>query len=319
MHPLQPIFVGGTGRSGSTVTGYLLGAHADIWNTKPREIRFLTDTGGLLDLVQGYGGRVHPSIDPTARGASLAKSWLVQTRRISRKQVPVSPRTFMRGMYGPWWERTSPDGEPRGMHRGIEIEPYRAALERFDAALRHDRHAAAFGLIHELLDPLAIKNGAVAWADTTPQNAENAHRIVELLPDAKIIFMIRDGRDTCASVLQKQWGPADPFAALEWWRRGALRATKSMAELGPDQGITIRLSRLIDTDREDALRRLFEFVGHPITPEVRAFFDRRMPSHKGHVTRWRRDIPQDDLPRFSKRYGEIHEELTSLGLDLPAL
>lgn len=319
MPQLRPIFIGGTRRSGSTVTGYLVGSHPDIWCTKPRELRFVTDDDGLLDLVLGRKGRLHPSLDPRLSGLSAAKARLRHMRDVQRERRPTSPADFERGMYGRWWSRLSPEGEPRGLHRGVEESDLRAAMDRFDASLRADPASAAARLVHELLDKPALANGARAWADTTPQNAENAHRLVRLFPDAKVVFMLRDGRDTVASVLDKAWGPEDPLLGLEWWRASALRAAKSMAQLTPEQGLTLRLGRLINTDREESLQRLFDFLGHEITPSVREFFDQRMSPRAGNVHRWQRDIPDDVRPDFEARYAEIWKELTDIGLDLPAI
>ena len=46
------LFVGGTGRSGTTVTGRLLAAHPD-WVMLPSETKFITGYNGLCDLVRG--------------------------------------------------------------------------------------------------------------------------------------------------------------------------------------------------------------------------------------------------------------------------
>jgi hypothetical protein len=47
---LIPVFSGGTGRSGTTIVINLLNRHENIHSSMPREIRFLTDEAGLLDL-----------------------------------------------------------------------------------------------------------------------------------------------------------------------------------------------------------------------------------------------------------------------------
>lgn len=317
MTQTQPIFVGGTRRSGSTVVGYLLGAHPQVWCTLPRELRFLTDPDGLLDLVLGRDGRLHPALDLDGPGSSGLKARVRQLRGRGDDRRPTSPSDFERGMYGLWWNRLSPDGEPRGLHRGIPEQRLRSAMQRFDENLGSSPVPAARDLVHDLLDTSALDQGAQMWADTTPQNAENAHRLIRLFPEAKVIFMIRDGRDTVASVLQKPWGPDDPMIGLEWWRTGARRATLSMEQLSQRQGLTLRLGRLINTDREESLERLFGFLELPVTDSVRRFFEERMSARAGHVDRWKRDIPERILPAFEARYGEIWEELTELGLDLP--
>ena len=46
---IQPIFVGGTGRSGTTILSKLLNQVESIY-TIPQEIRFITDPDGILSL-----------------------------------------------------------------------------------------------------------------------------------------------------------------------------------------------------------------------------------------------------------------------------
>jgi hypothetical protein len=50
---MKPVFVGGTGRSGTTVVGDLLDHHEHIRTSVPIEIKFLANKSGLLQLVFG--------------------------------------------------------------------------------------------------------------------------------------------------------------------------------------------------------------------------------------------------------------------------
>ena len=47
---MQPVFIGGTGRSGTTILARMLSLHKDIF-TIPFETRFIVDPYGLADLV----------------------------------------------------------------------------------------------------------------------------------------------------------------------------------------------------------------------------------------------------------------------------
>jgi hypothetical protein len=44
------LFIGGSGRSGTTIAGKLLSRHQEVVLAKPIEIKFLTSGNGLLDL-----------------------------------------------------------------------------------------------------------------------------------------------------------------------------------------------------------------------------------------------------------------------------
>ena len=46
----KPIFIGGVGRSGTTLLQQVIGQHADIF-TLPFESRFIIDIDGVLDLI----------------------------------------------------------------------------------------------------------------------------------------------------------------------------------------------------------------------------------------------------------------------------
>jgi len=46
------LFIGGTGRSGTTIAGKLLSRHTEVKLSVPVEIKFLTSGNGLLDLYR---------------------------------------------------------------------------------------------------------------------------------------------------------------------------------------------------------------------------------------------------------------------------
>ena len=315
----EKIFIGGTGRSGSTVVGYLLGSHPEIWATIPREIRFVTDRGGLLDLVYGSGTRV-ASPAPARGGLNRQLHWLhAQILRRNRNVVTTTPERFVRRLEGDWWERRSPTGEPRGLHRGIEIQALEAAIAPFVDEFSENSEQAARKLVDTLLTPPAQRATRRTWADTTPQNAENAHRIVRLFPDAKVVHIVRDGRDTCASVLQKGWGPNDWFTALEWWRVGATKAHAAMQRIGPRNGHTLQLEALVERSRPATLHTLFEFLERDVTDSVMRFFDERVRPERAHSGRWADEVPADLRAKVNRRYEQIWRELNAAGFKLTPL
>lgn len=327
--PLGQVFVGGTGRSGTTIAGQILGEHKDIWFTSPPEMRFLTDPKGLLDLVQGAGSRVEYGPAKYAAAGKTGRLWLRKTALVAREALkPAAAKRrvedtnlddFVERMLGHWWRWTGPDGHRRGFHRGLKRAEVEAAVAAFRENYSANPVAAAQQLVTDIIDPGAIRQGAHTWVDTTPTNGENAARLVGLLPNAKIIHMIRDGRDTVSSLMTRPWGPTQPMEGLEWWRQRVLRSHVAVGLCPPEQTLTMVMEDLVTFNRDHELNRLFNFLGYEPDESVMRYFVEEVNADQGHQGRWQKGFPTELLPKFQARYAEIHTELSALGLPLPPL
>lgn len=316
---VRPVFVGGSGRSGTTITGQLIGSHARILSTFPREVRFITDAGGLLDLVLGPRTRIQhlqERLPPEGLGKSLKRrlASLVGSKK-SREETDLEG--FLRGLRGRWWLRTGSSGTPRGLHRGFDREPFLEHVAAFEAAYPRGARDAAARLVDGLFGEKAATEGAMAFVDTTPPNAENAHRILDLFPEAKVVHLVRDGRDSAASVVKKKWGPDRHLQALEWWYERTLRAHWSLSRCPAESVLTVNMDALVLHDRDRQLDRLFAFLGCEPDKGSRRFFDEQVRANKAHQGRWREDVSPKLLKRFDDAYRRFHEALTAAGVPLP--
>lgn len=289
----RAIFTGGTGRSGTTVLGSLLGNHSQVWATLPREIRFLTDNYGLLDL----------SVGGTFR---------------SKLPTPILTAVFMQKLKSEWWERTGPDGSARGLHRGILRTEFEVALEYFRTSKQPLADKAA-AFVHLMMDPATERNGATIWVDTTPANAMNADRILTLLPEASVIHVVRDGRDACASVVTKKWGPKDHLSALDWWRRRMLLSHKGMSAAPANKSMTVVLENLLLHSRETTYKDLLRFIGVDDQGPMAQFFSNNMTADRGHIGRWRSEVPAGIRANFAAKYEDIWQELDEQEVPLAPL
>lgn len=289
---ITPIFTGGTGRSGTTIIGAMLGHHSQVWATFPREIRFLTDRFGLLDLT--IGGTT-PSRMPNV----------------------FLEKLFLHNLQHQWWHRVGPDGAERGLHRGIPRANFDSALEAFGNETHSIQRAQT--LVSDLMDPVTRSHGASMWVDTSPANAMNADRILSLIPHALVIHVVRDGRDACASVVTKAWGPTRHMKALEWWRKRMLLSHRGISRAPQSKTLTLVLEDLLLHRREESYKELIRFLGLNDEEEMHTFFSERMTSKAGHLGRWRSEVPRMVIEPFSRRYEEIWHELSAQQVPLPPL
>jgi hypothetical protein len=109
------------------------------------------------------------------------------------------------------------------------------------------------------------------WGDKTPGYVREMIRIEHVLPEARFVHLIRDGRDVALSVLAMEWGPDTFEGAARRWRKRVMRGREQAARL--PHYIEVRYEDLV-LDTERTLRRVCEFVELDFDPAMLRYFDR---------------------------------------------
>jgi len=93
--------------------------------------------------------------------------------------------------------------------------------------------------------------------EKTPQHLQNIEEILRLYPQAKIIHMIRDGRDTVNSLLKMPWRPKGLLNNARFWSQYIKMGKKE--SLRPEL-ITIKYENLMERP-QDVLINICNFIG----------------------------------------------------------
>ena len=220
---------------------------------------------------------------------------------------------------------------------GLAEEELLARLE----AIPRFNVSDAFRAFYELY---AEKQGKPRWGDKTPTYIKHMRRIKRILPEARFIHVIRDGRDVTLSNNKRviERGHRDPVPAARSARRWQRQIEKARSD-GPYIGeyLEIRYEDLV-TDTEPALRTVCEFVELDFDPVMLRYHERAadrlaemagaMPARDGRPERdagerlkahalatkpptqerievWRDDMDLDDQADFERVAGELLEDL----------
>lgn len=296
--------------------GELLDQHPAMAITRPPELRFLTDSGGLIDTVRSTEPQP-PAVVVRARTAALRARARLHGRRYN--QVAGGPADlFARQLRTRWYRRVAPTGEVRGLSRELTREQVEAAARAFPRAYRRDRMTAARGLLHDLVDPMATRRGKACWVDTTPHNTRSADGLHEIYPRLRVVNMIRDGRDVAESITHRSWGPNDMDAALVLWRDLMLAGQVALSHLPGDQVLTIQLEDLIARDRQATYERLLKFLGLDDEDAMHDWFDAHLDAGRGSVGSWQRDRDAAEIERIQQRYQQLLGSLREQGVVVPS-
>ncbi len=305
-HKVTPVFVGGTGRSGTTVMGDLLGKHPDVRTSTPIEIKFLSNRSGLLDVVFGRDDAVKGMKEPV----SILHYRTYRKRRLREKEKLANILAeFEDQVWNKWWDIDAPPPHGRGLISGIS----RSNLEKLMTSLRRDLKINRIWAARRFMKRfIALQDEAGSekyWVETTPMNIPTADKLLKLFPNALFITMVRDPRDVIASLLTKNWGPTTPMEGLTWIEKRLTDGHRALKEVPLKQKITIALEDLAINKREETYQKLSNFLKIPDSPAMRMFFEEELTPANATSGRWKQEISSSE---FDAAYEALQQRLTSV-------
>jgi hypothetical protein len=179
---------------------------------------------------------------------------------------------------------------------------------------------AAESVIEAIFDTYFLSRGGTTemmLLEKTPGHIAYAQQILRRFPDARVVEVVRDGRDVCVSMqmqgLTVAWPPESRRAQINVWARAVRRGLALRAE--PTLADRVHLVRYEDLKRDPALEiaRLFDFAGLEATPafvaEVADASDFRHHRNTGAGRHTRRGEVGDWRNHFSPADEELFREL----------
>lgn len=169
------------------------------------------------------------------------------------------------------------------------------------------------------------QRGRPRWAEKTPLNVLCFDWVLERFPQARLVHVIRDGRDVVCSMRQhpdRRW--VDGVAVKElrsrsvdaYMRRWVRDTAAGVGRRGDARYIEVRYEDLV-ADPERVMRGLFEALEEPWVPDVlvekvpkggkRAHAGSRITTTS--VGRWRDDLTADERMRVQSIGGALLERL----------
>ncbi|MDQ3572868.1 MAG: sulfotransferase [Actinomycetota bacterium] len=289
------VFVGGTGRSGTHILATLISQHRR-YAFVPVESRFHVNPQGLADLLAGE----------------------------------AEPLQFVRKLRRFWWHRI-PAGAPlpavlpkvplgrgtRGLHSAVSRDTFESAVARFEAALDTEPlEVSCRRLFLDLLWPIADEQGKPGLVEMSTHTVARAPELARLFPDAKLIHIVRDGRDAGSSKVskrQRKHHPRNVAQGVAWWRERIERAERSLARAPEGFVLPLSLDELVAGEREAEFEKLVRFLRIEKPGGLRRFFDRRMSPENASRGRWRAGLSEAEQRSVNEAYEQAIAGLEAKG------
>jgi hypothetical protein len=177
-------------------------------------------------------------------------------------------------------------------------------------------------LISAIFQTYASALGKSRWGDKTPSYTSDIDIIRSIFPEAKIIHLVRDGRDVVLSHKSIEWASGNlPKLVLDWkWKTTIAHKVGSV--LG-DDFLEIRYEDLI-RHPEGILRRICNFLHEPYDEKMLNYSEKASELVPAESLKWHRNsiLPPDPSQinmwktRLSKAERIIFEQLAGETLGL---
>ncbi|GAA1403484.1 sulfotransferase family protein [Catellatospora coxensis] len=269
-----PVFVAGTGRSGTSRIADVIGEHPLIHRI-PMETKFIVDPGGLRDLAAALTERYDPHVgeDALHRLSELLTVRLPGRRDDRGKTVPelVGRQRYRNAVQQLWQqliactfvEPAPADGFADADRPAGAFEPVgrRRVVPRYFSD-RGELLAILRGLVDTLFGGAAADAGKPIWCEKTPFNLLAMDFLWELFPEATIVHIKRHPVSVLASHLAQPWAPSTVDDALVYLKPVYHRwlTWKGGADLAGRRYIEVRAEDLA-ADWPGRRRALFERLG----------------------------------------------------------
>lgn len=304
---VTPVFIGGTGRSGTTVMKQALAKHRAVAQIAV-ELRFIVDPGGLLDLADTLVSKWTPQ----SADIAIQRFERLILRLQGTPHVPMLSKLSER--FG--WSR-SPYGNSN-LQRHFSPNHFELSFNRFSERLgyfktpgkwsgteinRHNPHivhaspvkAEDFQRIaNDLMAELFAADIHACWIDDTPFCFLRAVEIFQLFPNAKILHVYRHPLDVLASHLKRDWAGKDALAIahrisdiLDYWKT-------VKAHIGPNFSNLKEVS--LESIVNDTEHKVGEIVGfleldHATNSDIASVFT----EFDANIDRWRDELPLETI------------------------
>lgn len=322
------IFVGGTGRSGTSIVKEVIANHPEAASL-PFEYRFIIDPDGLVDFYASHTATWSP---------------YMADRRLKRLEHLLNNLARE-----PWYHRIvgrliqwcDPDGKalsPRAYH-GWELNHHLPNFERHVQELmsrlvefsfpacwvgtesyrfspkvyhsppmsREELAQILGGFIQDVIDDLLKQTGKEFFVEDNTWNVLFAKEIVELLPEVKMIHVYRDPRDVVASFSHQRWSPTDKEQGAKWYRAMMTHWFKVRSALPAGSYYELSLESLVASP-ETVLREVCEFAEIPFDSAML-----QVDRSRSHSGRWKREYSEEERVTV---HAILEDIIVKLGYDI---
>ncbi len=272
---MHPIFIGGAGRSGTTLMVDLLGLHPQL--SPVYETDFVPS---LMKVIAAPA----PAADRAEAVALLMDRWTA-----CLDERPSEKRAHERYHHGPHYLRFT---RQKALELTDELVGEIATGNPWRGLQR---------LMTELFAEHAQNDGKPYWVNKNPSYVLRLPQLAKLFPDMKFIHCVRDGRAVAASAMTRSWGPKTIAQAATWWSERVVEGLL-FEQANPQQVLRVRYESVLQ-DPVNTFSTIEAWLGMPAGGIVQRHHEAGFSFDPSRLDAWKTQLSAAQQAEFDGAAG----------------
>lgn len=135
-------------------------------------------------------------------------------------------------------------------------------------------------LLQKSIEKKLSTTGTTVWGDKAPNLQNYLSDLLLLIPGAKIIHMVRDGRANAGSIARRSY--RNLSLSAQQWVDGNTFGLINRDYIGPENYLIVKYEALLD-DPDATMREVCRFLSIPFTEAILDPADKEIPEEKRYV------------------------------------
>ena len=327
-----PVFIGGTGRSGTSITAQLLGTDPNIF-FPCHENKLIVEKDGILDLLTALSYHFDPIRHHFAINRFLQRANSMRALGSSDKEIQLEIRqlqenglTFQEAIATLKREKPSASINIHAIGSSFGLDHYDDMIESFISKITSRVIPEGIVDTDGLLEPFYVAKQKTSeefiniarnfvesfyshgngkfWVDDTPLNISHMPFLSQLFPSAKFIHMIRHPFDVGNSLINQVWSIAQtPQQALQYVELHHSNFEQSVSDLDQIHILEIKLEELVD-QKDHTIKKMSNFLGIDLQVDHSMVWSPEVITRYPFDIRWSNEVSKlDYLSNWMKRKG----------------
>lgn len=187
----------------------------------------------------------------------------------------------------------------RWFQRSHKFNAFQLDADTIISAVEEKTYA---GVLNAIFGLFAKHLQMARWGDKTPAYIHHLDLIHELFPNAKYIYLVRDGRDVAISVIKSYFGPNNIHTAALEWKDTIEKGDRFVESLPPNQVCCLRYEDIVG-DPIGSFKSLVAFLGiEDPTGTLSREIEEVIPAKimQGNYDKWRKSWTTKQRLTFEK-------------------